>query len=815
MAGCDDGTVRVFGAEGGERGLQYERTLARLKGRVLALAWHPTGATLVAGGADGCIHALDPVTGERTASWCRPSARPCTCMHAPSHAQTPARPTSARRAGVESMRITASASTRSPVCVWRLLVLPDGTLVSGDSSGAVQFWDGRFGTLLHRTTLHAADVLALAASGDGQRVWAAGVDTRVAMFERVAAAAPPPPATAGPTGMPAAAATKEGWAYTHYKRPHSHDVRALCVAAVGGGGGAAGKKKGKGGASSEVLISGGADAQLIAYPASRSFLNVHPARLTKAPQRPLCVLAAAAASATPAPRAAEPEQPARKKQKQQQQPAAAPPPQAAAGAEASAAPRLLLCAHDAALDVWQLGSAAATASASAPHPHPHQHQHPHRQPAHAWVEGQSLDLTSGPRHLVRIKLGDGARAGACSLSPDGNYVAAVTGSKGALRLYALVRSHSGGAGAQQQQQQPAPPDVRRVALQHLAGGERHVVATCFAGASLLVAADQAGTLSVLRLPPHNALLAAGQGGDDQPAAEPPQGPRAAALEAQCRLPSSATPSSTPGRLGKANAQGPQGWRGFLPPVSLLCASPDGSTVAAVGPSGVSLFRLTPPAATSGAPEAAPALLEAAMAAPLQLPQDAPVTAAAFSPDGKLLALAFASAEVQVVDVEAKRPTDWSVANAAGIATCVHQLPGSPAGLSFAPTAASGGGPMLLVFSPGGFCTFDLSRPVQAPESGGKRKRGRAKPADGPQQRAGAGPAVDHHQRAPSGGDAAAQQQQQQQHQKGGVNGRTVLLPDPVALVSFLGPSELLLLEKPWEDVVAALPPPLHKHRYGN
>ncbi len=47
------------------------------------------------------------------------------------------------------MRISVGAQTASkPPCVWRVLVLPDGTLVSADSDGAVQFWDGRFGTLL-------------------------------------------------------------------------------------------------------------------------------------------------------------------------------------------------------------------------------------------------------------------------------------------------------------------------------------------------------------------------------------------------------------------------------------------------------------------------------------------------------------------------------------------------------------------------------------------------------------------------------------------------------------------------------------------
>jgi hypothetical protein len=63
--------------------------------------------------------------------------------------------------------------------VWRLLSLPDGTLVSGDSDGAVQFWEPRFGTLLARFAQHKADVLALAADEDGGSVWAAGVDPQV------------------------------------------------------------------------------------------------------------------------------------------------------------------------------------------------------------------------------------------------------------------------------------------------------------------------------------------------------------------------------------------------------------------------------------------------------------------------------------------------------------------------------------------------------------------------------------------------------------------------------------------------------------
>lgn len=45
---------------------------------------------------------------------------------------------------------------------------------SGDSSGNVQFWDGKFGTLLARFSQHQADVLQLAVSPDGNMVFAAG-----------------------------------------------------------------------------------------------------------------------------------------------------------------------------------------------------------------------------------------------------------------------------------------------------------------------------------------------------------------------------------------------------------------------------------------------------------------------------------------------------------------------------------------------------------------------------------------------------------------------------------------------------------------
>lgn len=52
-------------------------------------------------------------------------------------------------------------------------------MISGDSSGAVQLWDGQHGTLLQNFHQHKADVLSVTASSDGTLVFATGVDTQV------------------------------------------------------------------------------------------------------------------------------------------------------------------------------------------------------------------------------------------------------------------------------------------------------------------------------------------------------------------------------------------------------------------------------------------------------------------------------------------------------------------------------------------------------------------------------------------------------------------------------------------------------------
>ena len=79
--------------------------------------------------------------------------------------------------------------------------------------GRVSFWNGPRGALHVSLDSHRAGVLAVTASRDGSRVFAAGVDPTVARFERV------------PGAQSAAAA----WVRTLRVQLHVRDVRVVSV----------------------------------------------------------------------------------------------------------------------------------------------------------------------------------------------------------------------------------------------------------------------------------------------------------------------------------------------------------------------------------------------------------------------------------------------------------------------------------------------------------------------------------------------------------------------------------------------------------
>ena len=64
-------------------------------------------------------------------------------------------------------------------------MLPDGQLVSGGAEGHLQFWDSTSGTLTQGFQRHEASVLTLAASPNGDIVFAAGIDEQLVMLRKV------------------------------------------------------------------------------------------------------------------------------------------------------------------------------------------------------------------------------------------------------------------------------------------------------------------------------------------------------------------------------------------------------------------------------------------------------------------------------------------------------------------------------------------------------------------------------------------------------------------------------------------------------
>ena len=308
---CDDGCARILTVVGGSEvgsGLAHGRGFLRVQGRLLSVAWHPSEELLACGSSRGTAHVMDCVTYTE-------SLRINVC-HAPYGAH-----------GI--------LNATDEHCVWAMAYLPDGTLVAGDSDGCVSFWDAEFSTQLAKYQQHKADVLAIETTPSGNKVFATGVDAQVVEF----------------TKLDEHLEMEEGfnkWTHTASKRPHTHDVRALAMAAT---------------SSAEddgILISGGNDAQILAYNAG-SYGKQHPVRVVSVPQKtPISITGVGGPN-----------------------------------------PPLLLAEHSKWLDVWRIGESRQRADKK---------------------EGM-MKLASAPAHVLRAELA-GTRHILCSaISPDGKTIA--------------------------------------------------------------------------------------------------------------------------------------------------------------------------------------------------------------------------------------------------------------------------------------------------------------------------------------------------------------------------------------------------------
>lgn len=179
--GCADGTIVLFSTA--DNDLRFTRVLARpskKKSRVLSISFQ-NRHTIIAGHADSAIRIYD------------------------------------MRQGQQMRSMTLGAGPKGgpkEILVWSVKCLPDGTIVSGDSTGTVCFWDGNNYTLVQRIKSHEADVLDLAVSADGRSVFSGGMDRRTTLHK---------PTGSGRSGE------RLRWAKAIHQRLHKHDVKTMAT----------------------------------------------------------------------------------------------------------------------------------------------------------------------------------------------------------------------------------------------------------------------------------------------------------------------------------------------------------------------------------------------------------------------------------------------------------------------------------------------------------------------------------------------------------------------------------------------------------
>ncbi len=94
------------------------------------------------------------------------------------------------------------------VIVWSVQCLPNGNIVSGDSTGQLCIWDGKTYTQMQRIQSHKQDILSLTTSADGTAILSGGMDRRTILYKQNPGAG-------------------QRWSKVSSRRYHEHDVKAL------------------------------------------------------------------------------------------------------------------------------------------------------------------------------------------------------------------------------------------------------------------------------------------------------------------------------------------------------------------------------------------------------------------------------------------------------------------------------------------------------------------------------------------------------------------------------------------------------------
>lgn len=96
------------------------------------------------------------------------------------------------------------------IIVWSVKCLPNGNIVSGDSTGQVCIWDGKTYTQAQKIQSHKSDVLSLATSADGTAIMSGGMDRKTILYKQNTA-------------------SSQRWSKVWGRRYHDHDVKSMAA----------------------------------------------------------------------------------------------------------------------------------------------------------------------------------------------------------------------------------------------------------------------------------------------------------------------------------------------------------------------------------------------------------------------------------------------------------------------------------------------------------------------------------------------------------------------------------------------------------
>jgi U3 small nucleolar RNA-associated protein 4 len=147
-AGSENGSIVIFSTEEGE--IRFDRLLAARpvpKAKVLSIAWKDKH-TVVAGYDKSRIQIYD-----------------------------------VRNKNTLRVMSLGKPAGGNETFVWCLKCLPDGTILSGDSSGELKIWDAGNYSLVQRLKTHQSHIMDITANAIGDMIASVGVDRRTVYYQ--------------------------------------------------------------------------------------------------------------------------------------------------------------------------------------------------------------------------------------------------------------------------------------------------------------------------------------------------------------------------------------------------------------------------------------------------------------------------------------------------------------------------------------------------------------------------------------------------------------------------------------------------------